>query len=290
MPKNQEQNNLILPGEVKPLKQQLTFKPKKNELKDEGKISNCGINDLKNIFANKLDEFKKHNNQSNEILKEFNTNAQSKRNISRYLEESMSKGIIPIGCPGKKLWSDFLDYATMIAETEKIVLEKMENNVKHCENFISWNDVQSGDDNMKLTLIFNSFGLSQSTINVLGPNLNGLEFIDEDIFDICFDYSIDWETALDLSYIQMNLRNNTLPCFTHFQNCPVCCCSTPQDLENLLKEHEINLDFTLLKRKNINGPRFIGNSAWLRRCGENIDQNQFRSAIQQMKQLHNSDL
>merc|ERR1712000_788441 len=131
----------------------------------------------------------------------------------------------------------------MIAETEKIVIEKMENNVKHCENFISWNDVQS-DDNMKLSLVFNSFGLSQSTINVLGPNLSGLEFIDEDIFDICFDYSIDWETALDLSYIQMNLRNNTLPCFTHFQNCPVCCCSTPQDLENLLKEHEINLDFT----------------------------------------------
>ena len=280
MPKVQ---NLEVTG--KPLKQQLTFETKKNE----GKNSNFGINDLKNIFSNELDEFKKHNNQPNEILKEFNTNAESKRNITRYLEESMSKGIIPIGSSGKKLWSDFLDYATMIAETEKIVLEKMENNVKHCENFISWNDVQN-DDNMKLSLVFNSFGLSQSTINVLGPNLSGLEFIDEDIFDICFDYSIDWETALDLSYIQMNLRNNTLPCFTHFQNCPVCCCSTPQDLENLLKEHEINLDFTLLKRKNINGPRFIGNSAWLRRCGENIDQNQFRSAIQRMKQLHNSDL
>ena len=192
--------------------------------------------------------------------------------ISHHLEDFMIKGKIPIGCSDCLLWSDVVDYATIICEVEKFVADKVEKQVKEdYEDFSEWND---DPDTVKLTLIFNIFGLSPETIQKLGPEVNGSDF-DLAIFDgnpVCgID---DLNTILDLGYIQMMLRSSNLPCLKHFETCTVCCCSTPKELENLMKEHKLEFDFSLLERKNINGPRFISNSHWIKK-DEKIDEKAF---------------
>ena len=268
-----------LSGEVERLKKELTFE----------KMRNANIpKQLKEIFTSgDVPVLKKYENQPSELLNEFKNNKQSKSMISHHLEDFMIKGKISIGCPDCLLWSDVVDYATIICEVEKFVADKVGKQVKEdYEDFSEWNnDV----DSVKLSLIFNIFGLSPETIQKLGPEVNGTYF-DQDLFDLCPTYGIDdWDTILDLGYIQMMLRSSNLPCTNHFETCPVCCCSTPKDLENLMKEHNLEFDFTLLERKNINGPRFIGNNLWLKKCGEKLDQKAFLKVLRIVKKLHKTD-
>ena len=278
-----------LSGEIEHLNEQLIFEKKKNssQLKNGTNYSNIP-KQVKEIFKNdKIPVFKRNENQPSELLNEFKNNKESKSMITQHLEDLMIKGKISIGCSDCLLWPDVLDYVSMICEVEKLVADKVEKQVKEdYEDFSEWNDEP---DTVKLTLIFNIFGLSPETIEKFGPEVNGLVF-DQEIFDLCSTYGIDdWDTILDLGYIQMMMRNSNLPCRKHFETCPVCCCSTPKDLENLMKEHSLEFDFDLLERKNINGPRFISNNRWVKKCGEKIDQKLFLKAFKTVKKLHKID-
>ena len=280
-----------LANEIEHLKEQLSVEKQKNSSSQENNGTTINPNipkQIKEIFKNeKIPIFKRYENQSLELLNEFKNNKESKSIIAQHLEDFMIKGKISIGCSDCLLWSDVLDYVTMICEVEKLVADKLEKQVKEdYEDFSEWNDDL---DTVKLTLIFNVFGLSPEIIQKLGPEVNGTDF-DQEIFELCSTYGIDdLDTILDLGYIQMMLRSTNLPCRNHFETCTVCCCSTPTDLENLMKEHKLDFDFTLLERKNINGPRFIANTLWVKKCGEKIDQKQFRKAFQTVKKLHKID-
>ena len=278
-----------LSGEIEYLNEQLIFEKKKNssQLKNGTNYSNIP-KQVKEIFKNdKIPVFKRNENQPSELFNEFKNNKESKSMITQHLEDLMIKGKISIGCSDCLLWPDVLDYVSMICEVEKLVADKVEKQVKEdYEDFSEWND---DPDTVKLTLIFNIFGLSPETIEKFGPEVNGMIFAEE-IFDLCSTYGIDdWDTILDLGYIQMMLRTNNLPCRNHFETCTVCCCSTPKDLENLMKEHSLEFDFDLLERKNINGPRFISNNRWVKKCGEKIDQKLFLKAFTRVKKLHKID-
>ena len=278
-----------LSGEIEHLNEQLIFEKKKNssQVKYETNYSNIP-KQVQEIFnSDKIPVFKRKKNQPSELLNEFKNNKESKSMITQHLEDLMIKGKISIGCSDCLLWPDVLDYISMISEVEKLVADKLEKQVKEdYEDFSEWND---DPDTVKLTLIFNIFGLSPETIEKFGPEVDGSVF-DQDIFDLCSNYCIDdLGTILDLGYIQMMLRSNNLPCRNHFETCPVCCSSTPMDLENLMKEHNLDFDFDLLRRKNINGPRFIGNTRWVKTCGEKIDQKLFLKAFRTVKKLHKID-
>ena len=233
-------NQLVkqLSGEINHLNEQLNF---------ERNIPKY----VKEIFKNdKIPVFKRNENQPSELLNEFKNNKESKSMITQHLEDFMIKGKISIGCSDCLLWPDMLDYVSMICEVEKLVAEKVEKQVKKdYEDLSEWKD---DPDTVKLTLIFNMFGLSPEIIEKFGPGVNGTDF-NQDIFDLCSTYGIDdFATILDLGYIQMMLSRGNVPCRKHFESCPVCCCSTPKDLENLMKEHNLEFDFDLLERKNIN--------------------------------------
>jgi len=243
---------------------------------------------IKEIFKNdKIPVLTRYGNKSTDLLNEFKKSKESKSMITQHLEDLMIKGKISIGCSDCLLWPDVLDYVSMICEVEKLVADKVGKQFKKdYEDFSEWNN---DPDTVKLTLIFNIFGLSPEIIEKFGPEVNGMVFAEE-IFDLCSTHGIDdLATILDLGYIQMMLRTNNLPCRNHFETCPVCCCSTPKDLENLMREHELDFDFDLLERKNINGPRFIGNSRWVKICGERIDQKLFLKAFKTVKKLHKTD-
>merc|ERR1712000_626755 len=248
-----------LSGEIEHLNEQLIFEKKKNssQVKNGRNYSNIP-KQVKEIFKNdKIPVLNRNENQPSELFNEFKNNKESKSMITQHLEDLMIKGKISIGCSDCLLWSDELDYVAMICEVEKLVADKVEKQVKEDYDVVSeWND---DPDSVKLTLIFNIFGLSPETIEKLGPEVDGAVF-DQDIFDLCSTYGIDdWDTILDLGYIQMIWRSNNLPCRNHFETCPVCCCSTPKDLENLLKEHNLDLDFDLLERKNFTKLMIIRN-------------------------------
>ena len=284
------QNVQQLTGEIEYLKEQLTTEKKKNSPQENnGTPIHSNIpKQIKEIFKNdKIPIFKRYEKQPSELLNEFKNNKESKSIIAQHLEDLMIQGKISIGCSDCLLWPDILDYVAMICEVEKLVADKLEKQVKEdYEDFSEWNDDL---DAVKLTLIFNVFGLSPEIIQKLGPEVDGTDF-DQDIFDLCSTYGIDdWDTILDLGYIQMMLRSSNLPCRNHFETCTVCCCSTPKDLENLMKEHNLEFDFTLLERKNINGPRFIANTLWVKNCEEKIDQKQLRKAFRAVKKLHKID-
>ena len=275
-----------LSGEIELLNKELTFEKLKNSSKENcAKSSN--IQQLKELFTSDLPILKKYENQSSALLHEFSKNEESKTIISRHLEDFMIKGNISIGCSDCLLWPDVLDYVSMICEVEKIVADKLEKQVKEdISAFSEWND---NDETVKLTPIFNIFGLSSEIIHKLGPKVNGRNF-GLNIFDLCSSYGInDWNTILDLGYIQMMWKSNNLPCSKHLKNCPVCSCLTPKDLENLMKEHNLEFDFDLLERQNINGPRFIGSTLWTKRCGENINQDAFGKVFETMKKLHKTN-
>ena len=282
--RQKDQNLQRLSGEVEHLNEQLNFEKKKNNGRNYSNIPK----QVKEIFKDdKISVFKRNENKPSELFNEFKTNKESKSMITQHLEDLMIKGKISIGCSDCLLWPDMLDYVSMICEVEKLVAKKVEKQVKEdYEGFSEWNN---DPDTVKLTLIFNIFGVSNEIIENFGPGVNGTDFA-EDIFDLCSTHGIDdLATILDLGYIQMMLRTNNLPCRNHFQTCPVCCCSTPKDLENLMKEHNLEFDFDLLERKNINGPRFVGNSRWVKICGEEIDQKKHRKAFQTVKRLHRID-
>ena len=279
-----------LSGEIEHLNEQLIFEKKKNssQAKNNGTNYSNIPKQVKEIFKNdKIPVFKRNENQPSELLNEFKNNKESKSMITQHLEDLMIKGKISIGCSDCLLWPDVLDYVSMICEVEKLVADKLEKQVKEdYEGFSEWND---DPDSVKLTLTFNIFGLSPDSIEKFGPEVDGAVF-DQEIFDLCSTYGIDdLGTILDLGYIQMMLRSNNLPCRNHFETCPVCCCSTPKDLENLMKEHNLDFDFDLLERKNINGPRFIANTLWVKKCGEKIDQKLLLKAFRTVKKLHKID-
>ena len=279
-----------LSGEIEHLNEQLIFEKKKNSSQVKTNGTNYSIipKQVKEIFKNdKIPVFKRFENQPSELLNEFKNNKESKSMITQHLEDLMIKGKISIGCSDCLLWPDVLDYVSMICDVEKLVADKVEKQVKEdYESFSEWND---DPDTVKLTLTFNIFGLSPETIEKFGPEVDGAVF-DQEIFDLCSTYGIDdLGTILDLAYIQMMLRTTNLPCRNHFETCPVCCCSTPKDLENLMKEHNLDFDFDLLGRKNINGPRFIANTLWVKKCGEKIDQKLLLKAFRTVKKLHKID-
>ena len=279
-----------LSGEIEHLNEQLIFEKKKNssQVKTNGTNYSNIPKQVKEIFKNdKIPVFKRYENQPSELLNEFKNNKESTSMITQHLEDLMIKGKISIGCSDCLLWPDVLDYVSMICDVEKLVADKVEKQLKEdYEGFFEWND---DPDTVKLTLTFNIFGLSPETIEKFGPEVDGAVF-DQEIFDLCSTYGIDdLGTILDLGYIQMMLRTTNLPCRNHFETCPVCCCSTPKDLENLMKEHNLDFDFDLLERKNINGPRFIANTRWVKKSGEKIDQKLLLKALRTVKKLHKID-
>ena len=279
-----------LSGEIEQLNEQLIFEKKKNssQVKTNGTNYSNIPKQVKEIFKNdKIPVFKRYENQPSELLNEFKNNKESKSMITQHLEDLMIKGKISIGCSDCLLWPDVLDYVSVICDVEKLVADKVEKQVKEdYEGFSEWND---DPDTVKLALIFNIFGLSPETIEKFGPEVDGAVF-DQEIFDLCATYGMDdLGTILDLGYIQMMLRSSNLPCRNHFETCPVCCCSTPKDIENLMREHNLEFDFDLLERKKINGPRFIANTLWVKKCGEKVDQKLLLKAFRTVKKLHKID-
>ena len=145
---------------VEYLNEQLNFDKKKNI-----------PNQVKEIFENYDIPVFSRNRYSSSLLNEFRNNKESKSIITQHLEDFMIKGKIPIGCSDCYLWPDVLDYVFMISEVEKLVVDKVEKQVEEdYEDFSEWND---DPDTVKLTLIFNIFGLSPEIIKKFGPEVNG---------------------------------------------------------------------------------------------------------------------
>ena len=157
-------------------------------------------------------------------------------------------------------WEDLfnkfsLDSIEKIAHVEELTLNKINEQLeKNKFEFSSLNDENS--QNPKLSLIFNCFGLSPETISSF-DDMDSAYFSIVDIISECKSRKItNVEVITDLESIKqtMMIRN---PDFRHFDECCVCACESSLDLVNLLKEHDLQVNFETLEKFNINGRRFL---------------------------------
>ena len=121
--------------------------------------------------------------------------------------------------------------------------------------FSSLNDENS--QNPKLSLIFNCFGLSSETISSF-DDMNSAYFRIVDTISECKSRNItNVEVITDLESIKQTIMIQQKPDFRHFSECCVCSCESSLDLVNLLKEHDLQVNFETLEKFNINGRRFL---------------------------------
>ena len=157
-------------------------------------------------------------------------------------------------------WEDLFDKFSFdsiekIAHVEELALNQINEQLeKNKFEFSSLNDENS--QNPKLSLIFNCFGLSSETISsfddINGAHLRIVEMISE-----CESRNItNVEIITDLESVRQTMMIQN-PDFRHFSNCCVCSCESSLDLVNLLKEHNLQINFETLNKFNINGRRFL---------------------------------
>ena len=172
-----------------------------------------------------------------------------------------------------------------IIEVEEKTTMQMDNQMdKNAEKFSSWNG-----KNSKLTLIFNAFGFPKEIIEKLG-DVDGEKLNFCNIFDLCEDKNIgDLKFILDLAFIKMMMfasKSQSLPTKTHFEQCPVCICDTPNELKNLLVERNFELAWEILSDNDINGRRFISTPDWIKKFIPKQDRKQYNDAVLEMQRLH----
>ena len=157
-------------------------------------------------------------------------------------------------------WEDLFnkfsfDSIEKIAHVEELTLNQINEQLeKNKFEFSSLNDENS--QNPKLSLIFNCFGLSPETISSL-DDMNSAYFSIVDIISECESRNItNVEVITDLESIKQTIMIRN-PDFRHFRECCVCACENALDLVNLLKEHDLQINFETLEKFNINGRRFL---------------------------------
>ena len=163
-------------------------------------------------------------------------------------------------------WEDLFnkfsfDSIEKIAHVEELTLNQINEQLeKNKFEFSSLNDEHS--QNPKLSLIFNCFGLSSETISSF-DDMNSAYFRIVDIIPECKSRNItNVEVITDLESIKQTIMIRT-PDFRHFSECCVCSCESSLDLVNLLKEHNLEVNFETLEKFNINGRRFLALSSKL---------------------------
>ena len=146
------------------------------------------------------------------------------------------------------------DSIEKIAHVEKLALNQINEQLeKNQFEFSSLNDENS--QNPKLSLIFNCFGLSPETIRTF-DDMNSAYFSLVEVVTECESRNItNVEVIIDLESIKQTIIRN--PDFRHFSECCVCSCESSLDLVNLLKEHNLKVNFETLEKFNINGRRFL---------------------------------
>ena len=143
------------------------------------------------------------------------------------------------------------DSIEIIAHVEELALNQINEQLeKNQFDFSSLNDENS--QNPKFSLIFNCFGLSPETIRTM----NSAYFSLVEVVTECESRNItNVEVIIDLESIKQIIIRN--PDFRHFSECCVCSCESSLDLVNLLKEHNLEVNFETLEKFNINGRRFL---------------------------------
>ena len=164
-------------------------------------------------------------------------------------------------------WEDLFnkfsfDSIEKIAHVEELTLNQINEQLeKNKFEFSSLNDENS--QNPKLSLIFNCFGLSSETISSL-DDIDGAYFRIADTILECESKNItNVEVITDLESIKQTIMIQQKPDFRHFSECCVCSCESSLDLVNLLKEHDLQVNFETLEKFNINGRRFLAFSSRL---------------------------
>ena len=157
-------------------------------------------------------------------------------------------------------WEDLFnkfsfDSIEKIAHVEELTLNQINEQLeKNKYDFSGLNDEHSR--NPKLSLIFNCFGLSSETISSF-DDMNSAYFSIVDIIPECESRNItNVEVITDLESIKQTIMKGK-PDFRHFSECCVCSCESSLDLVNLLKEHNLQINFETLEKFNINGRRFL---------------------------------
>ena len=158
-------------------------------------------------------------------------------------------------------WEDLFnkfsfDSIEKIAHVEELTLNQINEQLeKNKFDFSSLNDEHS--QNPKLSLIFNCFGLSSETISSF-DDMNSAYFSIIDIMPECESRNItNVKVITDLESIKQTMMIQQKPDFRHFSECCVCSCESSLDLVNLLKEHNLQINFETLEKFNINGRRFL---------------------------------
>ena len=163
-------------------------------------------------------------------------------------------------------WEDLFnkfsfDSIEKIAHVEELTLNQINEQLeKNRFDFSSLNDENS--QNPKLSLIFNCFGLSSETISSL-DDMNSTHLRMAEMIPECKSRNItNVEVITDLESIKQTIMIQK-PDFRHFSECCVCSCESSLDLVNLLKEHNLQVNFETLEKFNINGRRFLAISSKL---------------------------
>jgi len=123
-----------------------------------------------------------------------------------------------------------------------------------------------------LSLVFNAFGMSASTIQKLHCS-DGYEFLDHGFNLTCKNLDLPLSDQYDLTFLQQTLSNESFQLLKreHIENCAVCDSNTPELLCYLIVEHKEslakatanpNIDLTdvldYVKRLNLTGRQFLG--------------------------------
>ena len=221
-------------------------------------------NSFKETFKN-IPEKVKENKEKLEGLTIKEKNMQQQLDKIETERKTLIKSLDDIKIQKKKLkflfenWEDLFNKFSFgsiekIAHVEELTLNQINEQLeKNKFEFSSLNDENS--QNPKLSLIFNCFGLSSETISSL-DDMDSAYFSIVDIISGCESRNItNVEVITDLESIKQTIMIQQKPDFRHFSDCCVCACESSLDLVNLLKEHDLQVNFETLEKFNINGRR-----------------------------------
>lgn len=155
-----------------------------------------------------------------------------------------------------------------------------------------FSSIKENNENPKLSLIFNAFGMSSDVIKTVSE-MDCSEFLAYDPFHIFSLLDSTLEEKLDVCFIHLMLSNNVLPKRAHCSACVVCSCESPQDLVNLFVERNITaISKEFLQNNKLNGPRILSLSPSLLISEFGISRTEIQAYIRvigELKRLHFSD-
>ena len=231
-------------------------------------------NSFKETFKNIPEKGKENKEKFDDLtIKENNMQQQLDKNEIETERKKLSDSLAIIKARKNKLkllfenWEDLFnklsfDSIEKIAHVEELTLNQINEQLeKNKFEFSSLNDENS--QNPKLSLIFNCFGLSSETISTLA-DMDSAYFRNIEIISECESRNItNVEVITDLESIKQTMMIQQKPDFPHFSDCCVCSCESAHDLVNLLKAHDLKVNFETLEKFNINGRRFLAFSSEL---------------------------